>query len=87
MPGGPRRIRELQRECESNDTTDSSPPSVSVKEDFVLMTGSLRRDNERDKSEAAQDNTDEEDHFPDRVPRTAPFNSVHGRATQPKRRR
>jgi len=51
------------------------------------MTGSLRRDEERDKSEAAQANADEEDRFPDCVPGTAPFNSVHGRATQSTRRR
>jgi hypothetical protein len=51
------------------------------------MTGSLRRHEERDKSEGAQANADEEDRFPDRVPATAPFNSVHGRATQSIRRR
>ena len=51
------------------------------------MPASIRRHNERDKSEAAQDDTDDEDHFPDRVPTIAPFNSMHGRATQSKGRR
>jgi len=53
----------------------------------VPMPAAIRRHNERDKSEAAQDDTDDEDHFPDRVPTIAPFNSMHGRATQSKGRR
>ena len=52
------------------------------------MPGSLRQYyEERDESEAAQENTHDEDHFPDRIPGTAPLKSVHGRATQSKHRR